>query len=80
MEVFHTDKANYYQYLYINLLDDVGRYFASDASIISKIKPNISKIEYAYKISRILLHIDTGLSTNVSTGSQEEVVYGEICR
>jgi len=50
--------TKYFQYLCINHLDDIGRYFSSDGSIVDYLNKYIKDIKYAYKISRILPHID----------------------
>jgi hypothetical protein len=34
-EIFNSDHQDYFHYLNVNLLDDIGRYFASDAELIN---------------------------------------------
>jgi hypothetical protein len=65
--------------LNINILDDIGRYFYSDNKVIEYLNGYISDNTQAYKISRILLHIDYERNNNQSIDGPEKV-YSEICR
>lgn len=79
LATFRNNEEGYFHYLNVNILDDIGRYFASDPELINLITPNISNPEYAYKISRILMHVDNSFPTNFSTDMHEHI-YSSICR
>jgi hypothetical protein len=77
--IFEDDQYRYFQFLNINLLDDIGRFFYLDCQIIDDVKGYISNIDFAYRISRILLHIDFERNATHSVKGSEEF-YTQISR
>lgn len=76
--IFYETKPNYFRYLYIIALDDLGKYFQDHESVQELILSHYKDYRYAFKISRILLHVDLNRVEMLETRSHK-ILLKTIC-
>lgn len=69
-----SPKPNYFRYLYITALDDIGKYFQDDERVQELILTHFRNYEYSFRISRILLHTDLNKTEGFGSHSHKKIL------